>query len=162
MEGLNVDDVIAHLLVTEGFTSLEAVAFVPLEELADIEGFDENLANELRERARNYLVERDAQLTAERRALGVDDALGEIDGVTPAMLVALGKAEIKTLDNLGDLASDELREVFGEDELTPDDADKIIMAARAHWFEDEPAALKGETTAAPDDEAASRADTEAS
>ena len=184
MEGLNVDDMIAHLLVTEGFTSLETVAFVPVEELADIEGFDENLANELRERARNYLVERDEKLTTERRALGVDDALGEIDGVTPAMLVALGKAEIKTLDDLGDLASDELREVFGEDDLAPDDADKIIMAARAHWFEDEPAAPddeatapddeataapddeatapEGEATAAPDDEASSPAGTEAS
>ena len=176
MEGLNVDDMIAHLLVTEGFTSLETVAFVPVEELADIEGFDENLASELRERARTYLVERDEKLTVERRALGVEDALGEIDGVTPAMLVTLGKAEIKTLDDLGDLASDELREVFGEDELTPEDADRIIMAARAHWFEDEPAATEeeaaedaaGETTApegdaaaSPDDEAASP-DTEAS
>ena len=177
MEGLNVDDVIAHLLVTEGFTSLETVAFVPVEELAEIEGFDENLANELRERARNYLVERDEKLTAERRALGVDDALGEIDEVTPAMLVALGKADIKSLDNLGDLASDELREVLGEDTLTPDEADKIIMAARAHWFEDEPAATEeqtaedtagettapeGETAEAPDDETASPADTEVS
>ncbi len=176
MEGLNVDDMIAHLLVTEGFTSLETVAFVPVEELADIEGFDENLASELRERARTYLVERDEKLTVERRALGVEDALGEIDGVTPAMLVTLGKAEIKTLDDLGDLASDELREVFGEDELTPEDADRIIMAARAHWFEDEPAATEeetaedaaGETTApegdaaaSPDDDAASP-DTEAS
>ena len=187
MEGLNVDDMIAHLLVTEGFTSLETVAFVPVEELADIEGFDENLANELRDRARNYLVERDEKLTTERRALGVEDALGEIDGVTPAMLVTLGKAEIKTLDDLGDLASDELREVFGEDALTADDADKIIMAARAHWFDDEPAAAEedtagetnapegettapegetnapeGETTAAPDDEAASGTESEAS
>ena len=176
MEGLNVDDMIAHLLVTEGFTSLETVAFVPVEDLADIEGFDENLASELRERARTYLVERDEKLTVERRALGVEDALGEIDGVTPAMLVTLGKAEIKTLDDLGDLASDELREVFGEDELTPEDADRIIMAARAHWFEDEPAATEeetaedaaGETTApegdaaaSPDDDAASP-DTEAS
>ncbi len=184
MEGLNVDDMIAHLLVTEGFTSLETVAFVPVEELADIEGFDENLANELRERARTYLVERDEKLSTERRALGVEDALGEIDGVTPAMLVTMGKAEIKTLDDLGDLASDELREVFGEDALTADDADKIIMAARAHWFDDEPAAPEedtaedtagettapegetttpeGETTAAPDDEATSGTESEAS
>ena len=178
MEGLNVDDMIAHLLVTEGFTSLETVAFVPVEELADIEGFDENLANELRERARTYLVERDEKLTTERRALGVEDALGEIDGVTPAMLVTLGKAEIKTLDDLGDLASDELREVFGEDALTPDDADKIIMAARAHWFDDEPTAEEdtagettapeGETTApegetaSPEGETAAPADTEGS
>ncbi len=165
MEGLNVDDMIAHLLVTEGFTSLETVAFVPVEELADIEGFDENLANELRDRARNYLVERDEKLTTERRALGVEDALGEIDGVTPAMLVTLGKAEIKTLDNLGDLASDELREVFGEDALTPDDADKIIMAARAHWFDDEPTAEEdtaGETTAPEGETTAAPADTEAS
>ena len=166
---------------------MEPVAFVPVEELADIEGFDENLANELRDRARNYLVERDEKLTTERRALGVEDVLGEIDGVTPAMLVTLGKAEIKTLDDLGDLASDELREVFGEDALTADDADKIIMAARAHWFDDEPAAAEedtagetnapegettapegetnapeGETTAAPDDEATSGTESEAS
>ena len=94
------------------------------------------------------------------------------------MLVTLGKAEIKTLDDLGDLASDELREVFGEDALTPDDADKIIMAARAHWFDDEltaeedtageTTAPEGETTApegetaSPEGETASPADTEGS
>ncbi|MEE2694268.1 MAG: transcription termination factor NusA [Pseudomonadota bacterium] len=137
MEHLNVDDVIAHLLVTEGFTNIEAVAFVPMEELAEIEGFDETLSSELRERAQKYLVDRDAEMTAKGKDLGVTEAVSALDGLRPAMIVPLGENNIKTLDDLADLASDELREIIGEVNLTADEANDIIMAARAHWFEDD-------------------------
>jgi N utilization substance protein A len=149
MEALNVDDVIAHLLVTEGFTTAEAVAFMPPEELAEIEGFDENLAEELRERAREYLVKRDAELTEKSRDLKVSDEIAAIAGITPAMLVQLGEHDVKSLDDLADLASDELVELLPGADLDIDSANAIIMAARAHWFEDEePTAETGEASEA--------------
>jgi len=137
IEALDVDDVIAHLLVAEGFASVEEVAFLPRSELASIEGFDEEVAEELRERARLFLAERDRDLDERRRALGVADDLAALSGLTPALLVALGEREIKTLDDLADLASDELLEIVPEGSLTAEEADAIIMAARAHWFDDE-------------------------
>ncbi len=139
IDALDVDDVIAHLLVAEGFTSLEQVAFVPIEELAGIEGFDDDMAEELRARARAHLEEVDRQHEARRLELGVTNELMELPGLTPAMLVRLGENEIKTLDNLGDLASDELIEILGDLAPGAPETDAIIMAARAHWFDDEPA-----------------------
>ncbi len=139
MDALEVDDVIAHLLVAEGFTSLEQVAFVPLQELAEIEGFDEELAEELRMRARAFLEEQDRKFDEERRALGVADEVAALEGVNAAMLVTLGNSGIKTLDDLGDLASDELIEILGAQAPSVDDANAIIMAARAHWFDELPA-----------------------
>ena len=138
IDHLNVDDVIAHLLVTEGFTDVEAVAFVPVEELGGIEGFDETLAGELRQRAQTYLVERDEKLTVERRELGVHDDVAGIEGLSPGNMVMLGQKGIKSLDDLADLASDELREIVGESGLSIDDANAIIMSARAHWFDNHP------------------------
>ncbi len=156
MEALNVDDVIAHLLVTEGFATVEAVAFMPVEELAEIEGFDENLAEELRERARDYLVKRDAELTEKRRELQVADDVAAIEGLSPAILVSLGENGIKTLDDLADLASDELIELVGANELDLDEANAVIMAARAHWFDDEEApAPESEATEATEEPNAS-------
>ena len=139
IDALDVDDVIAHLLVTEGFSSVEEVAFVPAEDLANIEGFDESVAEELRNRAQTFLAEQDEKLTARRKELGVDDALTEIEALTAADLVKLGEKGVKTLDDLADLASDELIEIV-ERKLSNDDANAVIMAARAHWFADEPAA----------------------
>ena len=135
IDHLNVDDVIAHLLVTEGFSDVESVAFMPMEELAEIEGFDEALGGELRQRAQTYLVDRDAQLTEERRELGVSDEIVAIEGVSAGMAVLLGKADIKSRNDLADLASDELREIVGENGLSLDEANIIIMAAREHWFD---------------------------
>jgi N utilization substance protein A len=137
MDALDVDDVIAHLLVAEGFVSLEQVAFVPVAELAEIEGFDEEVAEELRLRARSHLEEEERQADESRRALGVEDAVAEVDGLDSAMVVKLGEGGIKTLDDLADLASDELLEILGDAAPTPEQADAIIMAARAHWFEGE-------------------------
>ena len=109
IEALDVDDVIAHLLVTEGFSTIEEVAFVPLEDLMAIEAFDEDIAEALRERARDFLERRDAELTERRRALGVIDELAEIDGISPAMLVQFGEAGVREIDDLADLSSEELR-----------------------------------------------------
>ena len=149
VDALDVDEVIAHLLVTEGFSTVEEVAFVPLEDLVEIEGFNEELAGELRERSLAYLAERDEEYSRRRRELGVADELAEVAGLTPALLVALGENDVKTLDNLADLASDELLEVVPSGSLMAEKANEIIMAARAHWFEDEddavpePAAAEG-------------------
>ncbi|HEX7006389.1 MAG TPA: transcription termination factor NusA, partial [Alphaproteobacteria bacterium] len=139
IDALDIDDVIAHLLVTEGFTEIEEVAFVPLEDLSGIEGFDEEVAHELRERARAYLQQRDEQLTARWRELGVSEELAAIEGLTPAMLVTLGENGIKTLDDLADLSSAELVDpgdgILREYGMSEADANAVIMAARAHWFE---------------------------
>ena len=140
IDSLDVDEVIAQLLVTEGFSTIEEVAFVPVEELSAIEGFDDDVAKELRERGRQYLEQREAELTAIRKEAGVSDEVAELEGLTPEMVVALGENEVKSLDDLADLASDELREIVGEVNLSEDATNKIIMAARAHWFEDEDAA----------------------
>ena len=151
IDKLDVDEVIAQLLVTEGFTSIEEVAFVPIEELASIEGFDEDVSNELRERGRQYLENRETELVEARVAAGVSDDVAQVEGLTGEMLVLLGEAGVKSLDDLGDLASDELIEIVGEKELSEAVANDIIMAARAHWFEDEePVAVESE---APEDTA---------
>jgi len=136
IEAMDVDDVIAHLLVTEGFSSVEEVAFVPDEELADIEGFDTDIAGELKARAQSYLEERERVADERRRALGVEDEMTIVHGLSATMLVALGEAGVRTLDDLADLASDELREIVGDGNLDEETANTIIMASRAHWFDD--------------------------
>jgi N utilization substance protein A len=136
IQALDVDDVIAHLLVTEGFSSVEEVAYVPLEDLASIEGFDEGVAEELQNRGRVFLSEQDERYTQMRRDIGVVDEVAAIEGLTPALLVKLGNRGVKTLDDLGDLASDELIDIVGKDVMNEDQANAVIMAARAHWFED--------------------------
>jgi len=137
MNALGVDDVTARLLVAEGFSDVEEVAYVPVEELAAIGGFEEAFAAQLRGRAEAFVAERDAGYDARRRELGVDDEVAALEGLSPAMLVVLGEAGVKTLDDLGDLASDELQDVLKDAHLTPDEGNAIIMAARAHWFADE-------------------------
>jgi N utilization substance protein A len=143
MDALDVDDVIAQLLVTEGFTSIEEVAYVPAEDLAGIEGFDEDVASELKSRALAWIEAEAERLNARRREIGVTDEVAAIDKLTPAMLVALGEKGVKTLDDLADLAADELTDksdgILKDFELSTDDANAVIMAARAHWFEDEKA-----------------------
>src|SRR6266568_4772856 len=138
IDALDIDDVIAHLLVTEGFTSVEEIAFVPLQDLAGIEGFDEDVAGELQERAKVFIERKNQELEARRLELGVTEELAALAGMTPAILVALGDKGIKTLDDLADLASDELIEIVQPiAKLSQDEANAIIMAARAHWFADE-------------------------
>ncbi len=136
VEALDVDDMIAGLLVTEGFTTIEELAFVPPDELADIEGFDETVAAELISRADAFLQRRDTALNDQRVAFGVSDDIAGIEALTPTMLVQLGEKGVKTLDDLADLASDELVEIVGSDHLDETAANEIIMAARAHWFDE--------------------------
>jgi N utilization substance protein A len=136
VEALDVDDVIAGLLVTEDFSTVEELAFTPEEELAAIEGFDENIAAELIRRAEAFITRRDSELSEKRVELGVSDDIAAIEVLTPAMLVALGEKGVKTLDDLADLASDELIEIVGEGNMDEATANDVIMAARAHWFDD--------------------------
>ncbi|MEI7931585.1 MAG: transcription termination factor NusA [Alphaproteobacteria bacterium] len=151
-EALDVDEVIAQLLVTEGFATVEEVAFVDEHEIASIEGFDEATAEELQARAREYLDKEAAELDAKRKELGVEDGLLDIEGVTLPIAVALGNADIKSVENLADLVPDDLRGWFepGKDgervrqpgalesfNLSPDDAEGLIMRARVAmgWVE---------------------------
>ena len=174
-EELDVDETLSQLLVAEGFAELEEVAYIELSELATIEGFDEELAQELQSRATEALDRREEASRVARRELGVEDDLAELPHLTEAMLVVLGKAGIKTLDDLADLATDELiakkrsadprrrnnnterrerpdqREeakggVLGEFALTEEQGNEIIMAARAHWFTDEEEAASAESS----------------
>ncbi|MSP04416.1 MAG: transcription termination/antitermination protein NusA [Acetobacteraceae bacterium] len=137
VEALDVDDVIAALLVTEGFNTIEELVFTPLEELGEIEGFDEDIAAELVRRGEAFIVRRDSALDDKRQELGVTDEIAAIKALTPVMQVALGEKGIKTLDDLADLASDELIEIVGVEAMDEEAANVVIMAARAHWFEDE-------------------------
>ena len=129
MEKLDVDEEIADILIAEGFNSLEEVAYVPLQEMLEIESFDEDTVNELRSRAK------DALLTMEiAREESVDETsqnLRDGDGVTPDILEKLVAGGIHTRDDLADLAVDELTELTGQ---SADDARAMIMKAREHWF----------------------------
>ncbi len=153
-EALDVDEVIAQLLATEGFISVEDVAYVEPHEIAAIEGFDEDTAEELQTRAREYLDKEAAEQDARRRELGVEDGVLEIEGVTLPIAVALGEGEVKTVEDLAGLIPDDLRGWFetrdGERvrepgileafNLSPDDAETLIMRARVvmGWVEAPP------------------------
>ena len=159
---LDVDETLAQLLVAEGFGAMEEVAYVETHELAAIEGLDEEIAAELQNRAQEALDRREVANREARQALGVEDALAELPHLTEAMLVTLGKAGIKTLDDLADLATDELVErkrrddrrgrgsseapkggVLADYGLSEEQGNEIIMAARAHWCADEETADAG-------------------
>src|SRR3954453_21524363 len=149
IDALDIDDVIAHLLVTEGFGSLEEVAFVPVDELAGIEGFDMDVATELQDRARQALERRDQEYEERYRQLGVDNDLAQVEGLSPGMLVTLGENGIKTLDDFAALAGDELVEMLvasdkGGAKLELNEANAMIMAARAHWFDEDAGAAPAE------------------
>jgi N utilization substance protein A len=143
IEALDVDDVIAHLLVTEGFSSVEEVAYVPTEDVSSIEGFDGDLAAELQNRARNFLEAESDRLIKERRDLGVTDELAELPGLTGPMLIKLGQGEVKTLEDFADLASDELIDpeegILASFDIRESVANDLIMKARvaAGWFTEE-------------------------
>jgi N utilization substance protein A len=163
MEALDVDEVIAQLLATEGFASAEEVAFVDPSEIAHIEGFDEDTAAEIQTRAREYLARIEAERDARRVELGVSDDLAKIEGMTTAMMVALGEAGIKTIEDLADCATDDLvgwterkKEKDGEAikhkgaldgfDIGRKEAEAMILAARveAGWIKPEDIAPAGE------------------
>ena len=139
VEALDVDDVIAGLLVQEGFGSIEDIVQAPDEELGEIEGFDESVAVELKRRAEAFIEKRDAEMDEKRRDLGVDDVLIEVGGFTPAMMVTLGEKGVKSLEDLADLAGDELVEILGAEAVDEETANAIVMEARrrAGWLGDE-------------------------
>ncbi len=137
MEALDVDEVIAHLLVVEGFTSIEDVIETPAEELADIQGFDADVAAELRNRASTWLEAKTVAFEKRCQEQGISAELANLKGLTQDMILVLGENGVKTLDDLGDLAGDELREIVGNDKLTESQANNIIMTARAGWFTDD-------------------------
>jgi transcription termination/antitermination protein NusA len=175
MDSLDVDEVIAQLLVTEGFATIDEVAYVDLSEIAHIEGFDEATAEQIQSRAREYLEQQEAERDAKRRELGVADEMAEIPGITTAMMVSLGENGIKTVEDFADCATDDLvgwterkKEKDAEAvrhkgfldgfELSRTDVENIIMAARvqAGWIkaEDlEQPAPEAEPEAAPANDA---------
>lgn len=137
MDALDVDEMIAHLLIAEGFSTIDEVAFVELKELAEIEGFDEDVATELQNRAKEFVAKRDAEFAQKSKDLGIDEQLRTIDGLDQDMIIKLAENNVKTLDDLADLAADELIEILGASALTQVEANRIIMAAREHWFSEE-------------------------
>ncbi|MFL5010093.1 transcription termination factor NusA [Rhizobium sp.] len=164
METLNVDEVVGQLLASEGFNSVEELALVEEKEIASIEGFDEETAQELQSRAREYLERIEAEFDEKRRELGVEDAVKEVSGVTSKMLVALGENGIKTVEDLAGCATDELigwtERKDGENvrqpgildgfELSRDEAEAVIMQARvkAGWISEADLAPPPEENAA--------------
>ncbi len=171
MNALNVDEVVGQLLASEGFRTVEEVAYVDLAELASIEGFDEETGNEIQTRARDYLAAIEAGFDEKRRALGVLDELREIDGITTAMMVPLGENDVKSIEDFAGCSTDDL---IGWTErkdgvatrhagfldgfnLSREEAEAMIMAARvkAGWIEapvaeeqaEEPAQDEGEAVA---------------
>lgn len=152
MDALNVDEVVAQLLASEGFSSVEELALVDSKEIAGIEGFDEDTAKELQERANEYLANIEAEYDARRRELGVEDALKEVPGVTSPMLVKFGEHAIKTVEDLAGTATDDLvgwtERKDGESVRQPgildgldvsrEDAEAMIMQARvkAGWIKE--------------------------
>jgi N utilization substance protein A len=153
MEALDVDDMMAGLLVSEGFAKIEELAFVGLEDLLDIEGLDEETAAELQARAKDWLEEQAKKLDARRKELGVEDALLEIEGLDLKMIVTLGESDIKTVEDLAGCVTDDLtgwtERVDGEKKhydgilesykMKAEDAEDLIMRARlaAGWVTQE-------------------------
>ncbi|MDR2681432.1 MAG: transcription termination factor NusA [Holosporaceae bacterium] len=132
MDILDCDEVIAYLLVTEGFSEIEELACITKEELASIEGFDENLADELISRAKNYLVEQEKEVSQKIKKLKIDKKIIAIGLLSDKMLLQLAAKNILKLDDLADLSADELVEIVPD--LDKDIANEVIMKAREHWF----------------------------
>jgi len=162
MQALDVDEVVGQLLASEGFRSVEELAYVDFAELASIEGFDEDTAGEIQNRARDFLAKHEAELDNRRKELGVADDLRDVDGITTAIMVKLGENDVKTIEDLAGCATDDLvgwtERKDGETiknagfldgiEISREDAEVMIMNARvkAGWVEAaaEPAAVEGD------------------
>jgi N utilization substance protein A len=153
MSALDVDEMIAQLLASEGFSSVEEVAYVPAEEITYIEGFDEETAEEIQNRARDHLDRENEKLDAQRKEMGVGDDLAAMEGMTPAMLVRFGENDIKSLEDFAGCVTDDLTGWFETVErrrvrqdgildgfdVSPEEAEGLIMAARvlAGWITQE-------------------------
>lgn len=129
MEKLDVDEEIAEILISEGFTSLEEVAYVPIQEMLEIESFDEDTVNELRSRAKDALLT--MEIAREESVDEVSQDLRDLEGLSPELIAKLAAGGVHTRDELADLAVDELTDITGQ---TPEEATALIMKAREHWF----------------------------
>lgn len=137
IEALDVDDMIAHLLVAEGFSTVDEIAAAELQELAEIEGFDEDVATELQNRAKDFVAKRNDEFTKKSKKLKIDESLQTVEGLDQDMIIKLAENKVKNIDDLADLAADELVEILGEDTISNQEANEIIMKAREHWFAEE-------------------------
>jgi N utilization substance protein A len=176
IDSLDVDEVVAQLLVTEGFESIDEIAYIDLEEISAIEGFDEETAVELQARAKEHLEKIAAELDAKRKELGVDDAVVALDGVNGRMAVRFGEKDVKTLEDLAGLTPDDLRGWYESRDgarvreegvlegfnMQPEDAEDLILRARvaAGWItqEDYEAAMAPSGIEDLDDEARAEAE----
>ncbi len=165
IQALEVDEMFAQLLASEGFVSVEDIAYVDTNELASIEGLNEEIAEELQARATEFLEKQAAELEAKRKELGVEDALAAVPGLTAPMLVTLGQKGVKTLDDFAGLVADDIRGYFEtkngervrepgvleEFQLSQEAADDLIMAARvaAGWVEAPEVLIDEEPESAP-------------
>ena len=134
IERLDVDEEVANILIEEGFSTLEEVAYVPINEMLEIESFDEDTVNELRNRARNAILT--AAIASEESLDGVAEDLLNLEGMSRELAAKLAKTGVKTRDDLAELAVDELTEIEAMDQEA---AKALIMKARAHWFAEESA-----------------------
>jgi N utilization substance protein A len=152
IEALDVDEMLAQLLASEGFATVEEIAYADAQEVASLEGLDEQTAQELQERAREFLDKIAAEQDAKRREFGVEDGVAEVAGVTLPIMVALGAAEIRTVEDLAGCATDDLigwtekkqnetvkfKGAFSDLDVSAQEAEAIIMAARvkAGWIDE--------------------------
>ncbi len=164
MEALDVDEMVGQVLASEGFTSVEEVAYVDSDEISSIDGFDEDTASEIQQRAREFLEKIEAEHDGKRKALGVQDELREIPGITTAMLVALGEDGVKTIEDFAGYAADDLvgwkERKDGETKFFPGvladfgvsraDAEQMVVAARrmAGWISEDEVAEEEATDVA--------------
>ena len=146
IDRLNVEEMIAQLLATEGFSSVEELADTPLDEIAAIQGFDEEIAAALKERADQTLEEEAEQLRETCETLGLTQELVDFEPLSIQSIIKLGEQSVKSLDDLADLAADELIELLPDANLSTGEAGEIIMAARAHWFEGDDDGASGEAS----------------
>jgi len=166
MDALNVDEMVGQVLASEGFTSVEEVAYVEADEISSIDGFDEGTASEIQARAKEYLDRIEAEHDSRRQELGVSDELREIPGVTTAMLVALGEDGVKTIEDFAGYAADDLvgwkERKDGETKFFPGvlasfgvsrtEAEQMVVAARlkAGWITEEEAVVEEEEVSSDD------------
>ena len=137
MKELDVDEVIAHLLATEGFLSIDEIGNASDTDFKAIEGFDENLIKDLKDRATQNLVKKNKELEKKKIELNISKELEAIKKLTLNNLITLGENNIKNLNDLAELSSDELIEMLNTESLKKGDADEIIMKARENWFKDD-------------------------
>jgi N utilization substance protein A len=153
MEALNVDEIVGQVLASEGFSSVEEVAYVDADEISSIDGFDEDTASEIQTRAREYLERLEGEQDDKRKKLGVEDELREIPGITTAIMVTLGEDGVKTIEDFAGYAADDLvgwKErkdgetkqfpgVLAPHQISRAEAEQMVLAARlkAGWITEE-------------------------